>query len=340
MDNGTGKAATTAWTRRKFIAATVASVSSAGLLTASRLASAQPEWPARPVHLILPFPPGGGADTVARAVSAKLSEILGQSVVIENRTGGNAIVAASAVLAAPRDGYTLLWDGANQITNPFLLRDQPFDYRTSFVPITLLARFPQVLAVRHDFPAATLEEFIAHVKARPSTVTVGTPPSAGMGHLALARLQQRADIKLIHTPYRGAPDAAREIQGGHIDAAIMTTSTIRGPLEAGKVRILAVTSAERIPVMPNIPTIAERGFPGFDMDDFNGLYAPAGTPPAVIQKMQAAVAQAMRDPAVLARMAVLGTILVGNATGDFAKWLAVQRDAVEAIIRDAKITVS
>jgi tripartite-type tricarboxylate transporter receptor subunit TctC len=323
-----------ATTRRRFLGLAAAS------LAAGRIAHAQQEWPARPVHLILPFPPGGGADTVARAVSARLSEILGQPVVVENRTGGNAIVAATGVLTAPRDGYTLLWDGANQITNPFLVREQTFDYKTSFVPITLLARFPQVLAVKHDFPAATLDEFIVYAKARPAMVSCGTPPAAGMGHLALARLQQRAGIRLIHTPYRGAPDAAREIQGGHIDSVIMTTSTIRGPLESGKVRILAITSAERIAVMPDIPTIAERGFAGFDMDDFNGLYAPAGTPAQVIQRMQAVVAQAMRDPAVLARMAPLGTILVGNSTEEFAKWLAVQREVVEGVIREAKITLS
>jgi tripartite-type tricarboxylate transporter receptor subunit TctC len=322
--------------RRRFLGLAAATLA----LAAGRSAQAQQEWPARPVHLVLPFPPGGGADTVARAVSARLAEIRGQPVVLENRTGGLAIVAASGVLTAPRDGYTLLWDGANQITNPFLVKEQPFDYKTSFIPITLLARFPQVLAVKQDFPAATLDEFIAYAKARPAKVSCGTPPSAGMGHLALERLQQRAGIKLIHTPYRGAPDAAREIQGGHIDSVIMTTSTIRPPLEAGKVRILAVTSAERIAVMPDIPTIAERGFPGFDMDDFNGLYAPAGTPPVAIQKMQAAAAQALRDPAVLARMAPLGTILVGNSTEEFTKWLAAQRDVVEGIIRDAKITLS
>ena len=320
--------------RREFLCFALAS------LAASRIAGAQQEWPARAVHLILPFPPGGGADTVARAVSARLAEILGQSVVIENRTGGNAVVAATGVLTAPRDGYTLLWDGANQITNSFLLRDPPFDYKTAFVPITFLARFPQVLAVKHDFPAATLDEFIAYAKARPATVTCGTPPAAGMGHLALELLQRRAGFKLIHTPYRGAPDAAREIQGGHIDCVFMTSSTIRPSLEAGKVRILAVTSAERIAVLPDVPTIAERGFPGYDMDDFNGLYAPAGTPAAAIQRMQAAVAQAMRDPAVLARMAPLGTILVGNATDEFAKWLANQREVVGGIIRDAKITLT
>lgn len=320
--------------RRAFLGLAIAS------LAAARTAFAQQEWPSRSVHLILPFPPGGGADTVARAVASRLAEILGQAVVIENRTGGNAVIAATAVLAAPRDGYTLLWDGANQITNPFLVRDLAFDYRTSFIPITLLARFPQVVAVRQDFPARTIDELIAHARAHPGEVTCGTPPSAGMGHLALERLQQRAGIKLIHTPYRGAPDAAREIQGGHIDSVIMTTSTIRGPLEAGKVRILAVTSAARLAVFPEVPTLAERGFPGFDMDDFNGLYAPAGTPPAVIARMQAAVAQAMRDPAVLARMAPLGTVLVGNATDVFAAWLVAQRDVVEGIIRDARITLS
>lgn len=320
--------------RRDFLGLALASLAA---LFACGESQAQAAWPSRPVHLVVPFPPGGGADTVARAVASRLGEILGQSVVVENRTGGNAVVAANAVLAAPRDGYTFLWDGANQITNPFLLRDLPFDYKASFIPITLLARFPQVVAVRENFPAATLDEFIAYVKARPGSVSCGTPPSAGMGHLALERLQQRAGIKVIHTPYRGAPDAAREIQGGHIDCVIMTTSTIRGPLQAGKVRILAVTSASRLALHPDVPTIAERGMPGFDMDDFNGLYAPVSTPPEVVARMQSAMADTLRDPAVVARIAPTGTILVGNSTPEFAAWLVNQRDVVEGIIKDAKI---
>ena len=309
-------------------------------LATGRTAMAQTDWPSRPLRIIVPFSAGGAADTSARSVGARLADILGQNVIIENRTGGNAVVGATAALQAPKDGYTFLWDAANQVTNRMLVKDLPFDYRISFVPISLVVRLPQVLAVRQDFPARTLEEFIDYVRARPGTVSCGTPPTGATGHLALALLQQRADIRLIHTPYRGGADAARDIMGGQIDSMIITTSTARGPLLAGKIRMLAVTSAARSAAYPEVPTIAERGFPGYDMDDWHGLFAASGTPAAVVPRMHAALVQAVRDPGLLAGMASLGTVPVANTPQEFTAWLAQQRELLEKLIRDANITVS
>jgi tripartite-type tricarboxylate transporter receptor subunit TctC len=304
----------------------------------ARGAAAQESWPTRPIRLVIPFTAGGGGDSSLRPLAAKMSEILGQNIVVENRTGGNAVVAANAVLQA-RDGYTFLVDAANQITNPLLLRDLPFDYGTSFVPVTQTARFPQVLSVKTDFPAQNVGEFIAYAKANPGRVSVGTPPAAGAGHLALALLQQRADVRFIHAPYRGGADAARDIMGGTIDAMILTSSTSRAPIETGKARALALTGAERLSTLPNVPTLAESGFPGFDMDDWNGLFAPAGTPEPVVAKLQSAVAQACRDPGVQAAMAPRGTVLGGQSTADFKRWLADQREVVARVIREANITL-
>ena len=309
-------------------------------LAAGRSAMAQADWPSRPLRIIVPFSAGGAADTSARSVGAKLAEILGQNVIVENRTGGNAVVAATAVLQAPKDGYTFIWDAANQLTNRALVKDLPFDYRTAFVPISMVVRAPQVLAVRQDFPAKNLDEFLEYVRARPGAVSCGTPPTGAMGHLALALLQQRAGIRLIHTPYRGGADAARDIMGGQIDSAVITTSTARGPLQAGKIRMLAVTSSARSGTYPDVPTIAERGFPGYDMDDWFGLFAATGTPAAVLPRLQAAVAQAVRDPGLLAGMATLGTVPVANTPQEFTAWLTQQREVLEKLIRDANITVS
>ena len=305
----------------------------------ARSARAQGEWPVRPLRLVSPFTAGGGGDSAARPLAARLGELLGQNVIVENRTGGNAVVAASAVLGAPRDGYSYLLDAANQLTNPLLLRDLPFDYRTAFVPVTLTARFPQVVAVKHDFPAQTIHEFIDYVRARPGTVSCGTPPAAGSGHLALALLEQKAGLRLLHVPYRGGADAARDIMGGQIDCIILTSSTARGPIQAGKARVLAMTSTERSPAYPGIPTLDESGFPGFDMDDWNGLFAAEGAPRAILPKLQAAIAEACRDPAVQARMAPLGTVMVGNSTAEFTAWLERQRAVVTQVIREANITL-
>jgi len=308
-------------------------------LFAGRGAYAQADWPSRPIHIIVPFSAGGAADTSARSVGAQLAEILGQNVIVENRTGGNAVVAASAVLQSPKDGYTFIWDAANQLTNRVLIKDLQIDYRTAFVPITMAVRAPQVLVVRQDFPATNFVEFLDYVRAHPGTVSCGTPPTGAMGHLALALLQQRAGIRLLHTPYRGGADAARDIMGGQIDSAIFTTSTARGPALGGKIRMLAVTSAARNAAYPDVPTFAERGFPGYDMDDWFGVFAAAGIPPAIVPRMQAAVAQAVRNPRFIASMASLGMVPVANTSQEFSAWLAQQREVLEKLIHDANITI-
>lgn len=302
-------------------------------------ARAQDNWPNRPVRFIVAFAAGGAADTAARAVGAKLQEIIGQSVVVENRTGGNAIVAANALLQAPADGYTFLVDAANQITNPVLMRDIGFDYMTGFLPVTRLAVFPQVIAVKHDFPARTIAEFIQRARDRPGTISCGTPPAAGMAHLALAQFQMLANIQIVHAPYRGGADAARDITAGSVDSVLITTSSIRPPVQAGRARVLAVTSRERVAAMPEVPTLHESGFPGFDMNDWNGLFAAAGTPPAVIARLQAAVSQAARDPATRTRMDPLGAIMMGEPTAEFAAWLANERTVLRRVIEGARITI-
>ena len=226
---------------------------------------AQSEWPKGPIHWVVAFAAGGAADTVARNVGARVSEILGQQVIIDNRTGGNSLVAAGAVLQAPRDGETFLIDAANQVTNPFLIKDLPFDYAATWMPVTKLSDFPQVVAVKQDFPARTIQEYIAAAREKPATISYGTPPAAGMGHMAGEELQRRAGIKLIHVGYRGGADAARDIGAGAIDSVIITTSSIRPPLAAGQARVLAVNSLKRAPIFPEVPTIAESGYPGYNM---------------------------------------------------------------------------
>ena len=310
----------------------------AGLLS-SRFSFAQENWPNRAVHLVVPFSAGGAADTSARAFAVQLTEILGQNVVVENRTGGNAVVAASAVLQAPRDGYTFIWDAANCLTNPLLIKDLAFNYQTSFTPITLPVRAPQVIAVRQDFPAKNIHEFFEYVKAHPGKVSCGTPPSGGMAHLALALLQERANIQLIHTPYRGGADAARDIMGGQIDSILITASSARGPYRAGKARLLAVTSSTRSSVYPDVPTLAESGLPGYDMDDWFGLFAATGTPEAILPRMQEAIVRAARSPVLISSMEQAGQVPVANSTKDFTIWLNQQRELLQKLIRTAKITV-
>ncbi|MDB5374655.1 MAG: Tripartite-type tricarboxylate transporter, receptor component TctC [Belnapia sp.] len=302
-------------------------------------ARAQSAWPNRPLRWVVAFAAGGAADTAARAVAARAQEIIGQSIVIENRTGGNATIAANAVLQSPADGYSFLIDAANQITNPLLMRDLPFDYRTAFAPVSQVASFPQVIAVRQDFPAATLAEFIAQAKAAPNTISYGTPPAAGMAHLAGELFQRLAGIRLVHAPYRGGADAARDIMAGVIDAVLITSSSIKPPVQSGRARILAVTSAQRAAAYPEAPTLAESGFPGYEMNDWNGLFAAAAVPQPIILRMAAAIAEACRDAGVRSRMDPLGAELIGSTPEGFASWLEAQRPIIARVVREAGITL-
>lgn len=303
----------------------------------ARHGHAQSEWPRGPVRWIVAFAAGGAADTVARNVGARVSEIIGQQVIVDNRTGGNSLVAANAVLQAPRDGQTFLIDAANQVTNPFLIKDLPFDYATTWLPVTKLSDFPQVLAVKQELPARTLADYVALARDKPGTISYGTPPAAGMGHMAGEELQRRAGIRLIHAPYRGGADAARDIGAGAIDSVIITTSSIRPPLAAGRVRILAVTSLKRVALFPDVPTVAESGYAGYDMIDWNGLFAASGTPAELVARMQAACAEAIRDARVRERMDAAGAVLVADRPAEFRAWLEGQRALLGKLIVDGNI---
>lgn len=308
-------------------------------LATPMVARAQDNWPSRPIRFVVAFAAGGAADTATRSLAAAMQESLGQNIVIENRTGGNATIAANATLQSPRDGYTFLVDAANQLTNPVLMRDLGFDYQRDFVPVTQISSFPQVIAVKTEFPARNLAEFIAYAKAHPNTISVGTPPAAGMAHLALAAFQQQAGIQLVHAPYRGGADAARDIMAGSIDAVLITTNSVLPPFRAGKARYLAVTSLERVPSLPEVPTIAESGFPGYDMNDWNGLFAATGTPAHAITRIAAAAGASANAPAVRARMDPTGAIMVGNSPEVFANWLDGQRRTAVEVVRTAGITL-
>lgn len=298
---------------------------------------AQGDWPKGPVRWVVAFAAGGAADTVARNIGVRVSEIIGQQVIIDNRTGGNAVVAANTVLQAPRDGQTFLIDAANQITNPLLMKDLPFDYAQTWLPVTQLASFAQVVAVKQDFPSTTIQDFIAAAKAKPGSISYGTPPAAGMAHMAGEELQRRAGIKLIHVPYRGGADAARDIGAGAVDSVIITTNSIRPPVAAGRARVLAVTSLKRSSAFPDVPTLAESGYPGFELNDWNGLFAASGTPPALVDRMQAVVAEAIKDPKVKERLDPTGADLVANTPVQFRTWIAGQRELLGKLIAEAGI---
>ncbi|MGV6876241.1 Bug family tripartite tricarboxylate transporter substrate binding protein [Pseudochelatococcus sp. B33] len=318
-------------TKRVFLGA-MASVPFIG-----RAVAQEADWPTRPVTLLLPYGPSGAAGIVAQALAVKLTEKIGQPVVVDNRPGGNAVVGANAALAAPADGYTMFWDSANQITNPVTVKDLTINYKTDFVPVTQIARFPSILAVREDFPAGTIAEFLEYVRNNPGKVTCGTHSTFSVPHLALALMQKTANIKLAHIPYKGASDAVRDLMGGQVDAVIATTSTIKPAFDGGKARILAATGAERVKIHPDVPTLAESGFPGFNLDDWAGMFFKSGVPDSIVQKASKALGEACRDPSVAGPQEALGTVLVGGTPEEFLGFITQQRTTIETLIAELGI---
>lgn len=299
-------------------------------------AQALPWQPARAIRLMVPFAAGGAADSAARAITPRMAERLGQSFVVENRTGASGSVGAAAVAQAAPDGHTLLWDASSHLVNPALMRGLSFDY-AAFTPVSQVVTFPGVLAVKADFPARTVAEFIATAKARPGAISVGTQGNATAGHLGLLEFTRRAGIEVIHAPYRGGADAARDLAAGSVDAVFITTVSSGPVVDAGRARFLAVATLERVPSRPEVPTLAESGFPGFDSNEWAALFGPPGMAAPIVQALHAALAEALADPGVRQRLSQIGAVPVGSAPAEFARFVAEGRARMAGLVRDAGI---
>jgi tripartite-type tricarboxylate transporter receptor subunit TctC len=310
---------------------------SAAALTAPRALRAQGSWPNRPIRLIVAFAAGGAADSVARVLAPRMAEKLGQNVVVENRTGGSGSNGGAAVAQAAPDGHTLLWDASSHIVNPSLLRGLSFDYTTAFLPITLAATFPQVLAVKAESPARSVSEFIALAKQRPGVLNIGTQGNATAGHLALAQLQRLAGIELTHAAYRGGADAARDLAAGVLDGTFITALSAGPIADSGRARILAVATEARLPSRPEVPTFAEAGVPGLLIAEWCALFAPAGTPTAVAERLHAAMTAALAEPEAKARLDQLVAVPVGSSPAEFARFVQDGRATMATLAREANI---
>lgn len=309
----------------------------AALLAGDAAAQTAAPWPNRPIRLVVPFAAGGAADSAARSITPRMAEHLGQQFVVDNRTGASGSVGGGAVAQAAPDGHTLLWDASSHLVNPALMRGLPFDYATAFTPVSLVVTFPGLLAVKSGFPATSVAEFVAAARARPGAISVGTQGNATAGHLGLVRFARLAGIEVIHVPYRGGAEAARDLASGSVDAVFTTTVSAGPVVDSGRARALAVTSLERVPSRPDVPTLAESGFPGFDSNEWAGLFGPAGLPAAIAAQLHAALGEALADQAVRARLAQIGAVPVGSAPADFARFVREGREAMARLVREANI---
>ena len=289
--------------------------------------------------MLVPFAPGGAADSAARTILPRMGERLSTTFVIENRTGAGGSIGGAEVARAAPDGLTLLWDASSHIVNHALLRGLTFDYTTAFLPIGQVCTFPQVVAVKADFPARDIAAFIAAAKARPNTINMGTQGNATAGHLGLARFAREAGIEVTHVPYRGGADAARDLAAGTLDGVFITALSARPVVESGRARFLAVATAQRLATLPDIPTLSESGLAGFDVSEWVGLFAPAGTPVAIADRLQESLAATLAEEEVRARLERLGALPVGSTPAGFARFITEGRAAMTVLVREANIRI-
>ena len=275
------------------------------------LAQAQ-AWPVRPLRLLVPYAPGGGADVVARPVALKLGEALGQQILYENQGSSGGIIAAQTVARAAPDGYTLfLGSGSVQTINPSLFTNLPYESPRSFSPITIIANAPLILTVRGNFPARTLQELIAYAKANPGKINWGSAGSS-IGLLGIELMQLKAGIKVQHIPYKGSGPAYTAVLAGEVDMFLVNVGVIAGGLKDGRVRAIANGGAQRLSAIPDVATFAELGMPGYEVGSWYGLLAPAGTPKPVIDRIAGETIKILKTPEITKLFNEQGAYAVAN----------------------------
>jgi len=300
------------------------------------LASAAHAYPDKPLHLIVPFPAGGGADSLARLVMPKVAQSLGQPIVIENKAGAGGNIGAEVVAQAAPDGYTLLYgtNGTHAI-NPSLYPKLRFDPAGDFVPVSRMTEIATMLVVNPQLPVDSVQALIALAKAQPGKLNFASAGNGTTSHLAGEMFRTQAGIDIVHVPYRGGALAMTDLIGGQVQLMIEVMPNAYPQVRAGKVRGLAVGSATRFPGAAEVPTIAESGLPGFEAAAWDGLFVPAGTPAAVVTRLNAAVQQALADPELVAALRARGAVPVSSTPESFAQFIAVSAAAWAKAVRSS-----
>ncbi len=309
-----------------------------GALVLCNVTEAQAQkYPDRPIKIIVPFAAGGAVDSLARIIGAKLQESMKQPVVVENRPGAGGNLAANAVAKAEADGYTALLTTNGHAISPALYKKLPFDAKTDFSPVSQIVSASLVLAVTPKFQAQNLQELLALARAKPGVLNYGSTGIGNPLHLSMEMLKTAAKVEIQMVPFRGDAPLAQSLVQGDVEMAILPLSTARVQVEAGAIRAIAVTSAHRSPAMPQVPTIAEQGVPGFASGSWQGLLFPAKTPPSIVSLVQKEIAMALTDPDVLQRLSAFGVEPVGSTPEAFAATISADIERFAAIVKEANI---
>lgn len=307
-----------------------------GLVGAAAYAQA---YPNRAIKLVVPFPPGGSVDTVGRALQQQLQQQLGQPVVIENRPGANSVLGAQTVMRAPADGYTILLNASLQVVNPMIMTSAQYDVEKDFVPISYIGALPQLVVVGANSPYRSLQDLLGDARKRPGQVQWATAAYGAAGHLAAELLKVQAKVDMPIVPYKGGGPALNDLIGGHVSAMVEPMASAYPQVKSGRLRALAVTVPQRLPALPDLPTVAEAGYAGFDMPSWYGFWAPLGTPQAVVDRLHVEIRTAMRAPEVTARLDVMHFQAAVSTPTEFAQFLRRESDMVRGLVSTAKIRI-
>ena len=303
---------------------------------ASMPAWPQAGYPNRPVKIIVAFPPGQATDQTARALAQKMSETLGQQFFIENRPGAASIIGSEAAAKAPNDGYTLFMGSSGSLAvNPGMYAKLPYDAARDFTPIAQAMKVPFFIVVRNDFPATTVKDLVAYLKANPDRVNFGSAGSGASNHLSTELFKSVAGVSMIHVPYKGSPPAVTDLLGGQIGLMFETGPLVLPHVKSGRLKFLAVGSTQRSSALPELPTIAESGYPGFETVGWAGLLAPAGTPREIISKLNAEAVRILGQPELKERFVAMGAELVSGTPEEFGAYIKSETAKWGKVIRDS-----
>ncbi len=291
-------------------------------LASTGAAPAAQDWPQRTVRILVPYAPGGNSDGIARILAQRLTDRLGQAFIVENRVGANGAIAADAVTRSTPDGHTLMWAVTPPMAITPAMAKVAYDPIKDFVPISIVGSNAFVLLVNKDFPPKTVAELIAHVRAQQSPMAYAEGSAGSLTHLAMALFLKRAGLEMTNVSYRGNAPALTDVIAGHLQVMFSNVSDALPQAASGSIRLLAVSSAQRAPQIPNVPTVAESGFPGFSVLTWNGLVAPAGTPKPIVDLLAREIAAAVKDPKFIERLETYGVDPVGDTPEEFAKTIA------------------
>jgi tripartite-type tricarboxylate transporter receptor subunit TctC len=291
------------------------------MITFSLQGFAQSVYPNKPVTLVIPFPPGGGTDSIARMIQPKLAELLGVSVVIDNKPGASGVIATNAVAKAPPDGYTLFLSWDTHSINPIVIKNLPYDTFKDFVPITLLARLPLVMGASDKLGVKNIKDFITLAKTHPGTLNYASLGTGSSNRLHSENLNKLAGIKIIQIPYKGGAPSIQAILTGEVAYSFLSNATLKGQIQAGKIIPLAVTGDKRNAELPNVPTMIESGFPGFEAYAWIGVFAPNGTSDAIIKKLNIDFVKVLQDPAINKQLVDIGVESIGSTPKDLDLWV-------------------